>query len=196
MAVITLDGSTIQARPYPAGGAWNNVTVANRVAQKSTTWGVTLKPGQLGQALAAANEMLNPTTGQHDRISQSTANAIGIELRDAVALQLAKTDSSVTTNVLDRAEQSGYATVTFVSTVGATPTVTVQVEGSADNSSWAPLSTADSATPTVFGTGTFTITTATTTTRIVNPAATNARYIRVTLSANTNVTVDVHASAN
>lgn len=195
MAVITLDATTIQARPWPAGGAWNNVTVSNRVAQKSTTWGVTLVPGARNQALQAANEMLNPTTGAHDRIAQATANGVGVELRDNANLATAFTTNGVSTNVLDRLTQSGIATITITTTVGATPTCTFQVEGSPDNSAWSVLSTADSTTPTVFSTATFAITTATTVVRIVDPAATNARYIRVTMSANTNVTIAIDAAA-
>jgi hypothetical protein len=62
------------------------------------------------------------------------------------------------------------------------------VEGSPNNSDWSALSTADSATPTVFSTDTFDITEASTVVRIIDPAATDARYVRVVLSSNTNVT--------
>jgi hypothetical protein len=195
MAVITLDTTTVQVRPWPAGGAWNNVTVVNRVAQKATTWGVTFRDGSRAMALMAANEMLNPTTGSHDRIAQETAHAVGIELRDDANLGTGLVGNGVTTNVLDRLTQSGVGTITIVTTVGATPTCTYQVEGSPDNGSFAPLSTADSATPTVFSTGTFVITTATTTVRIIDPAATNARFVRVTTSLNTNVTNTIDAAA-
>lgn len=196
MAVITLDASTCQARPWPAGGAWNNITVTNRQAQKSTTWGVTLTPGQRNQAMQAANEMMNPTVGDHDRIAQEIAHAVGVELRDGVNLCNALVGNGVTTNVLDRLVQTGTQISLFiVTTVGATPTCTYQVEGSPDNSAWNPLSSADSGTPTSFSTATFVITTATTTVRIINPAATNARFIRVTMSANTNVTNTIDAAA-
>jgi len=194
MAVITIDGTTVQVRPT-GNGAWNSVVVTGRVAQKSTTWGLTLRPGQLGQALAAANEMLNPGTAMHDRLAQSTANALGLELRDNANLATTMVGTGVTANVLDRQEQSGAATIFIVTTVGATPTCTYQLEGSPDNSAWSVLSSSDSATPTVFSTATFTITTATTTIRYVNPAATSARYIRLTLSANTNVTSTIDAAA-
>lgn len=195
MATITLDATTVQVRPWPAGGAWNNVTVVNRVAQKSTTWGATLRIGFAAQALMAANQLMDPTTGPHDRLAQKTARAVGLELRDNANLATGFTTTGASTNVLDRATQSGVATVTITTTVGATPTCTFQVEGSPDNSAWSPLSTADSGTPTVFSTATFAIVTATTVVRIVDPAATNARFIRVTMSANTNVTIAIDAAA-
>lgn len=195
MAVITLDASTTQSRPWPAGGAWNTITVVNRQAQKSTNWGATLTSGQRTLALMAANEMMNPTTGSHDRMAQKTARAVGLEFRDGVNLCTGQTTNGPTTNVLDRNDQSGQCVITIVTTVGATPTCTYQVEGSPDNISWNPLSSADSATPTVFSTATFTITTATTTTRIINPTAGSSRFIRVTMSANLNVTNTIDAAA-
>lgn len=197
MAVITLTGTTPQVRPWPAGGAWNNITVTGGVVQKSTTLGVTLGPGPKAQALAAMSEFINcGLAGTADRVAQKMAHAVGIELRDTAEIATAQVAGGVTANVFDRGEQSGVASVFIVTTIGATPTATYQVEGSADNGSWAPLSTADSATPTTFSTATFAITTATTTVRIVNPASGSARYIRVTISAVTNVTSTINVAAN
>jgi hypothetical protein len=173
MAVITLTGATTQVRPFPAGGAWNTVLVADMVTSKATTFGVTLRPGYLGAALAACNQWMNAGVGTADRLAQARANAVGLELRDDATIATAITADGVT--------------VTIVTTVGATPTVTFQLEGSLNNSAWNPLSSADSATPTVFTTATFAITTATTTVRIVSPTAA-WRYLRLTASATTNVT--------
>lgn len=196
MAVITLAATTPQVRPWPAGGTWNNITLTNGLAQKSTTFGVTLGSAVKAQALAACNEFMNlAQAGTADRIAQKTAHAAGIELRDTAEIATAQAAGGVTTNVFDRGEQSGVASVFIVTTIGATPTATYQIEGSADNGSWAALSTADSATPTVFSTTTFAITSATTTVRIVNPASTSARYIRVTISAVTNVTSTINVAA-
>jgi hypothetical protein len=192
MAVIGLDTTVMQVRPV-TGGAWNNVTQSNRVAQKSTVWGTTLQPGQLTQALAAANQMLFGGTAP-DRLAQKTIRAIGLELRDKAALAVGVTTAGASTNVLDRGDTAGGpASVTITTTVGATPTATYQIEGSPDNAAWSPLSTADSATPTNFSTATFVITTATTVVRIVNPASA-WRYLRVTLSAVTNVTSTIDAA--
>ena len=81
----------------------------------------------------------------------------------------------------------------ITTTVGSTPTATYQLEGSLDGSAWSPLSSADSGTPTVFSTATFNITTATTVTRIIDPSAA-WRFVRVTVSANTNVTSTITAT--
>jgi hypothetical protein len=196
MAVIGLDATTVQVRPWPAGGAWNTVTLSGKIALKTTTWGATLKLGTIGQALSAANQFINGAqSGTADRMAQKTAHAVGLEFRDDTAIATTMVGTGVTANVFDRGEQSGPATVTIVTTVGATPTCTYQLEGSADNVTWAPLSSADSATPTVFSTTTFVITSATTTIRVVNPASGAARYIRLTLSLNTNVTSTIDVAA-
>lgn len=194
MAVVTLATTTPQVRPL-AGGAWNTITLTQGQAQKSTTFGVTLSVGMKMQALAACNQFINERdAGTSDRVAQKTARGAGVELQDAAALSTAQTGTGASTNVLDRGVSSGPATVTLVTTVGATPTVTVQLEGSDDNGTFAPLSSADSATPTVFSSATFAITSATTTVRIIDPAATAARYIRATYSANTNVTLTTTAA--
>jgi hypothetical protein len=197
LATLTLDSATLSVRPWPAGGAWNTVTVSNRVSRKTTTWGVTLTPGQADIAMLACNQFMNPPYGgTMDRLAQETLHSVGLEAKDAVTLEASKVGTGATANVLDRGTQSAPGFITIVTTVGATPTCTYQCEGSADNTSWAPLSTADSGTPTTFTTATFAITTATTTVRIIDPAATNARYVRVTLSANTNVTSTIEAAAS
>lgn len=198
MAVVVLGATTPQVRPWPAGGAWNTITPgATGIAPKSTTLGVTLPNGLKFLAYMAMNQFINcGQAGTADRVAQKRAHAAGLELRDMAALATAQTTNGVTANVLDRGEQSGFASITIVTTVGATPTCTFQLEGSPDNGSWSPLSSADSATPTVFSTATFVITTATTTVRFVNPASGSARYIRMTLSLNTNVTATIEAAAN
>lgn len=195
MATLTLDGATLNVRPYPAGGAWGAVTVTNRQAKKTTTWGVTLTAGQNQLAQQACNQFMNPPFGgTMDRLAQETLHAVGLEMKDAVTLEASKVGTGATANVVDRGVQSGPGFITIVTTVGATPTCTYQCEGSADNSSWAALSTADSGTPTTFTTATFAIVSATTTIRIIDPSATSARYVRVTLSANTNVTSTLEAA--
>jgi hypothetical protein len=193
MPVITTDSTVLQSRPL-TGGAWNTVTVAGRSAQKSTNWGKTLAPGQLTQALAAANQMMFGGAGSQDRLAQKTARALGLDLQDKAGLAAGQATAGVTANVLDRGDtQGGPAAVTITTTAGATPTATYQIEGSLDNAAWSPLSTADSATPTVFSTATFTITSSTTVTRIVNPSSA-WRYLRVTVSAVTNVTSTIDAA--
>jgi hypothetical protein len=200
MATVTFDAATSQVRPWPAGGTWNTLSQGGsgggKVTQKNTTWGVTLRTGYAPVALGAANQWVNsPSAGTALRMAQEQAHAVGLELRGDVALATGQTGTGATTNVFDRGEQSGQAIITIVTTVGATPTCTYQVEGSPDGTSFSPLSSADSGTPTTFSTATFVITSATTTTRIVNPASGSARFIRLTMSANTNVTNTIDVAA-
>jgi hypothetical protein len=195
VSTLTLAQTVTQVRPWPAGGTWNNVAVSNKMALKSTTYGVTLPAGYAISALAALDQWMNGAcgigAGTATAMAQERAHALGLEISEQGGLSTAQAGNGVTTNVVDRGVTLGPATVVIVTAVGATPTCAYQLEGSLDNSAWNPLSSADSGTPTVFSTATFTITTATTTTRIVNPASA-ARYIRITYSANTNVTNTVN----
>lgn len=197
MSTLTYLSTTTQVRPWPSSSAWNNVNfAANRIPLKTTTWGVTLTGGGgVGTALRAIGSWLDAgNQGTPTRAAQKIMHALGLELSESAQLSNAQTGNGVSTNVLDRGVSSGPGFVTIVTTVGATPTVTLQMEGSNDNSSFSPLSTADSGTPTAFSTSTFTIVTATTTTRIIDPSA-SARYIRITYSANTNVTTTATVQA-
>lgn len=103
-------------------------------------------------------------------------------------LSTAQTGNGASTNVQDRGARSDRtALVTITTTVGATPTCTYLLEGSADGVDWWPAPYADSATPETVSVATFAITTATTVrkfTRVAMPW----RYLRVTYSANVNVT--------
>lgn len=107
-------------------------------------------------------------------------------------ISTAQTGNGATTDVADLSSANatpslGYDVVQIVTTVGATPTCTYLVEGSLDGASWYPLSIADMATPTTVAQTTFAITTATTTRKVIQPI-TPCRFVRVTYSANTNVT--------
>lgn len=108
----------------------------------------------------------------------------------------AQTGNGVTTNIIDRGGAAGPALgpalLRIVTTVGATPTCTYLIEGSANGTDWfaAPYGTA--AAPETPVVATFAITTATTT--LVHVRANHAwRYLRITFSANTNVTNTVDA---
>lgn len=100
-----------------------------------------------------------------------------------------QTGNGASTNVADRGEShKKNGTMIVVSTAaGATPTCTYQIEVSVDGTTWVNATWADSATPTSDGTGTFALTTSTRVKKIVKHAQ-NWRYVRVTMSANTNVT--------
>jgi hypothetical protein len=91
------------------------------------------------------------------------------------------------TNVIDRGNSIGPAVIRIATTAGATPTATYLVEGSLDGTNFTPATIADSATPTTLSFATFTITSTTTTTKYLQ-ANQPFRYIRVTISAITNVT--------
>lgn len=93
-------------------------------------------------------------------------------------------------DIVDRGPSVGPALLRIVTTVGATPTCTYLVEGSANGTDWFAAPIADPATPETASVATFAITTATTTLKFlrVNHAW---RLLRITFSANTNVTNSV-----
>jgi hypothetical protein len=105
-------------------------------------------------------------------------------------LSNAQTGNGASTNVVNRRGDltaTRPAVVRIVTAVGATPTCTYQIEGSADGTAFYPLASFDAsgaASPTG---ATFAITSATTTWRMV-PVDIPWSFLRVTYSANTNVT--------
>lgn len=99
-----------------------------------------------------------------------------------------QTGNAVSTNVADRGAISGGAcALRIVTTVGSTPTCTYLVEGSADGTNFVPAPYADPTTPETVSVATFAVTSATTTIKYLR-ANSPWRYLRVTLSSNTNVT--------
>jgi hypothetical protein len=109
------------------------------------------------------------------------------EYPDTGNLSTAQTGNGVSTNIVDRGGATGPALLKIVTTIGATPTCTYLIEGSAGGADWYPLQYADSATPGTVVVTTFVITTAITALKIIQPNQ-PVRFIRVTYSANTNVT--------
>jgi len=105
-----------------------------------------------------------------------------------VTLSNAQTGNGVSTNVADRGTHRGTALLKIVSTVGATPTVTVDIQGSANGSDWVNVAYATTAAPETPAVAALTITTATTSFYILRPDH-PWRYLRLNLSANTNVTL-------
>lgn len=106
---------------------------------------------------------------------------------NVVSLSAAQTGNGQSTNVADRGNSVGPALLTITTTVGATPTCTYAVEGSADGTDWFNVAFADAATPETPSVATFAITTATTVRKILRPNH-PWRELRLTYSANTNVT--------
>jgi hypothetical protein len=103
-------------------------------------------------------------------------------------LSAAQAGSAVSTNIVDVGLNKHNALLTITTTVGATPTCTYAIEGSADGTAWYAVQYADLATPDTWAVSTFVITTAGTTHKVIRGGVTPWRYLRVTYSANTNVT--------
>jgi len=108
-------------------------------------------------------------------------------------LSTTQTGNAVSTNTMDRGYTlGGPVLLRIVSTVGATPTVTVDVEGSMDGSNFFNIPYSLPATPDTWTVAAITITTATTGHYFLRPAS-PWRYLRITYSANTNVTLTTDA---
>lgn len=116
--------------------------------------------------------------------ARSAAIAPGI-----VRIANAQAGTGPTTDIADRgpSHKVNGTVVQIYTAIGATPTCTYAIEVSADGTNWVAATYADSATPSTDVATTFVITTANTVRKIVKH--TQAwRYVRVNMSANTNVT--------
>ena len=107
------------------------------------------------------------------------------------ALGAAQT-GNVSSDVLDRGSDRGTAALVITSAVGATPTVTAAIVGSVDGTDYFSVPYAIVATPSTWVVAAITITSAVTTTYLLQPSQA-WRYIRVDYSANTNVTLTTTA---
>lgn len=83
--------------------------------------------------------------------------------------------------------------VVITSVVGATPTVTVNIQGSVDGTNFYNIPYALVATPATEAVAAIVITTAVTTTYLLRPTAQAWRYLKLVYSANTNVTLTAQA---
>lgn len=117
----------------------------------------------------------------------ATLDATPLGAPDNAVLSSAQTGNGQSTNIADRGGARGPALLKITTTVGATPTCTYAVEGSADGTNWFAIAYADSATPTTVSVATFAITTATTVYKLLQVDQ-PWRFVRLTYSANTNVT--------
>jgi hypothetical protein len=106
---------------------------------------------------------------------------------NAVSLSAAQTGNGASTNVLDRGSSPAGALLKVTTTVGATPTVTIAIEGSADGTNFFNVGYALAATPETVAVANVVITTATTNYYLLRPNH-PWRFLRLTYSANTNVT--------
>ena len=110
-----------------------------------------------------------------------------------VNLCTTQTGNADTTNTMDRGYTLGGPTLLkVVSTVGATPTVTVNILGSMDGTNFNNVPYSLIATPSTFVLTAITITTATTNYYVLQSAQ-PWRFLKLNFSANTNVTLTVDA---
>lgn len=109
-----------------------------------------------------------------------------------VQLQAAQGGNADSTNIMDRGVLFGAGLLQIASVAGATPTVTVAILGSIDGVSYWNIAYALVATPETVAVGTFAITTTVTTNYILRPNH-PWRFLKVNMSANTNVTLTTFA---
>jgi len=107
-------------------------------------------------------------------------------------LSVAQTGNGDSTNTISRVSPSGGGpetggAVVITTTVGATPTVTVNIQGSVDGTNFYNIPYALVATPETLTIAAIVITTAVTTTYLLRPNHT-WRFLKLVYSANTNVT--------
>jgi len=107
-----------------------------------------------------------------------------------VNLSTAQTGNGDSTNTVDRGALRGPGLLRVTSTIGATPTVTVNIQGSMDGTNFYNAPYALVATPETPVVTAITITTAVTTNYILRPNHA-WRYLKLVYSANTNVTLTV-----
>lgn len=100
----------------------------------------------------------------------------------------AQTGNGDSQNTVLDVDFSRPSAIRITSTVGATPTVTVNIQGSVDGANWFNIPYALVATPSAFTVAALTITTAVTTLYLLQTGQAWV-YVKLVLSANTNVTL-------
>ncbi len=113
-----------------------------------------------------------------------------------VTLSVAQTGNGDSTNIAARDQGAPSifrgGAIVITTTVGATPTVTVNIQGSMDGANWYNVPYALVATPRTFVLTAITITTAVTTNYLLQELVAY-RYLKLAYSANTNVTLTATA---
>ena len=109
-----------------------------------------------------------------------------------VPLSVAQTGNGDSTNIAFRGPRESGGAVVITSAIGATPTATVNIQGSVDGTTWFNIPYALVATPRTFVLTALTITTAVTTTYLLQENV-FWRYLKLAISANTNVTLTATA---
>lgn len=119
---------------------------------------------------------------------------VSVAAGGSVTLSTAQTGNGDSTNTADRG-RAGIgqpAAIVITTTVGATPTVTVNIQGSVDGTNFYNIPYALVATPETLTVAAITITTAVTTTYLLRPHHA-WQYVKLAYSANTNVTLTATA---
>ena len=107
---------------------------------------------------------------------------------EGVVLSTSQTGTGDSTNTLYRENMRGPAALIITNVAGATPTVTVNILGSADGVNFFNVAYALVGTPTTVTVAAITITSATTTTYLLQPNQ-PWRWLKLNYSANTNETL-------
>lgn len=114
---------------------------------------------------------------------------------DQTTLSTAQTGTGDSTGIaalLSSYDVQNPGAVVITSAIGATPTVTVNIQGSADGVAYYNVPYALVATPSTFVVAAITITTAVTTTYLLQPNQ-PWQFLKLVYSANTNVTLTASA---
>lgn len=106
----------------------------------------------------------------------------------AANLSSAQTGNADSTNTINRGRRLDAGLLKVVTTVGATPTVTVDIKGSMDGVNFFNVAYALSSTPETVAVAAITITTATTNYYILRPNH-PWQFLKLVYSSNTNVTL-------
>lgn len=115
-----------------------------------------------------------------------------VQPNGSLVLGTAQTGNVDTTNTADRGYTRGGGQVILTSTVGAGPTVTVDIKGSIDGVNWFNVPYALVATPRTFVVSSITVTSAVTTCYLLQENI-PWRFLKLSYSANTNVTLTATA---
>lgn len=108
-------------------------------------------------------------------------------------LSNAQTGSADSTNTIDTGSGTGPVLLKITSTIGATPTVTVNIQGSADGTNFINIPYSTPAAPTTIVVAALAAITTATTSYYYLAAGYPWRYLKLVYSANTNVTLTVDA---
>lgn len=119
----------------------------------------------------------------------ATILSIGTLANGTATLSSAQTGNGASTNIVDRGPAVGPALLTIVSTAGATPALSVDIQGSVDAADWWNIPYATTAAPETPVVAQITTITTTTTTRFILRPFHPWRFMRLLYSANVNLTV-------